>query len=80
MASYRISPFGQSGETSGAGGVEVVNDMTTGGVDKALSAEQGKVIKVSIDSLQSNIDAMANIAFINGKPRTGEIDIEVRPQ
>ena len=29
--------------------VEIVNDLTTGGADKALSAEQGKIIKTELD-------------------------------
>lgn len=35
--------------------VEIVNDLTTGGADKALSAEQGKVIKTELDkTLKAN--------------------------
>ena len=30
--------------------IDIVNDLTTGGVDKALSAEQGKVLFQSVDS------------------------------
>ena len=39
--------------------INVINDLTTGGADKALSAEQGKVLKGFIDALQANT--------INGK-------------
>lgn len=35
-------------------GIGVINDLTTGGVDKALSAEQGVVLKGLIDSNTSN--------------------------
>lgn len=31
--------------------IEIVNDLTTGGTDKALSAEQGKTIKSIIDNM-----------------------------
>lgn len=34
--------------------VNIINDLTTGGADKALSAEQGKVLKGFIDALQNN--------------------------
>ena len=34
--------------------INVVNDLTTGGTNKALSAEQGKVLKGFIDALQDN--------------------------
>lgn len=34
--------------------INIVNDLTTGGADKALSAEQGKVLKGFIDALQAN--------------------------
>lgn len=33
------------------GTVEIVNDLTTGGIDKALSAEQGKVIKLQLETI-----------------------------
>ena len=34
--------------------INIVNNLTTGGTDKALSAEQGKVLKGFIDALQNN--------------------------
>lgn len=39
------------GSSSGGASVEIVNDLTTGGANKALSAEQGKVIKSSLDNI-----------------------------
>lgn len=33
----------------------IVNDLTTGGADKALSAEQGKVLKDLVDQLETDI-------------------------
>lgn len=49
MANNTIYPFGPGGEIPG--GTGVVNDLTTGGVDSALSAEQGKVLGNRTDLL-----------------------------
>ena len=67
---------------------EIVNDLTTGGADKVLSAEQGKALKTLIDALDgkshdhSNKDVLdgitkagsGNLVF-NGKELTGETGI-----
>lgn len=37
--------------TNGSGQLVIVNDLTTGGVDKALSAEMGKVLKGEVDGI-----------------------------
>lgn len=61
-----------------AGG-DVVNDLVTGGTDKALSAEQGKVLKEQLASLTSEMSRVKNAiltllsslgeyAFPSGKP------------
>jgi len=42
MANYPVYPFGPDGTLPA--GVAIVNDLITGGADKALSAQQGKVI------------------------------------
>lgn len=42
MANQTIYPYGQDGELPS--NIGIVNDLITGGADKALSAEQGKVI------------------------------------
>ena len=59
---------------------EVVNDFTTGGIDKAMSASMGKVLKANIELVQSNLNAMkealANIAFKGNKPEFSELDFE----
>lgn len=34
----------------------VINDLTTGGVDKSLSAEQGKVLKTALDAVTAALD------------------------
>lgn len=67
---------------------EIVNDLTTGGADKVLSAEQGKALKTLIDALDGkshdhgNKDVLdgitkagsGNLVF-NGKELTGETGI-----
>ena len=47
MANTTIYPYGLSGEIPA--GLPVVNDLTTGGANKALSAEQGKVLNGMIN-------------------------------
>ena len=39
-----------SGNTST---IEIINDLTTGGTDKALSAEQGKILKNEVNTVIS---------------------------
>lgn len=46
MANETIYPFGPGGQLPA--GIGVVNDLTTGGADKALSAEMGKSIQEEI--------------------------------
>ena len=70
---------------------EIVNDLTTGGTDKVLSAEQGKALKALIDTLNesshshTNKDVLdgisknvstGNLQF-NGKELTGETGIAI---
>jgi hypothetical protein len=40
------------------GSVTIVNDLTTGGTDKALSAEQGKVLNTMIGDIATAIDGI----------------------
>ena len=42
MANKTIYPFGTDGQLPSS--IGVINDLTTGGADKALSAEQGKIL------------------------------------
>lgn len=70
---------------------EIINDLTTGGTDKVLSAEQGKALKALIDDLtgsshsHTNKDVLdgiskngstGNLQF-NGKELTGETGIAI---
>lgn len=71
--------------------INVINDLTTGGTDKALSAEQGKVLKGFIDALQNNtvnnkkisenpVLSGADIAltgYVKSALEAGELAIEV---
>lgn len=41
---------------------DLVNDLTTGGTNKSLTAEQGKVLKSSIDGLSTNLSKYALLA------------------
>lgn len=53
----KLSQFQNDIGLSGGSGanVEIVNDLTTGGANKALSAEQGKVIKSSLDNITTTL-------------------------
>lgn len=55
----------------------IINDLTTGGGDKALSAEMGKRLKGQIDYVYERLQAvygqLGNIAFWNGKPSANTI-------
>lgn len=35
---------------------DIVNDLTTGGTDKVLSAEQGKALKTALDTLEASLE------------------------
>lgn len=35
---------------------DIVNDLTTGGTDKVLSAEQGKALKTALDALEASLE------------------------
>lgn len=52
--------------------ISIVNDLTTGGTNKALSAEQGKVLKGFINALQNNT---VNGKKISGNPVLSGADI-----
>ena len=49
MANTTIYPYGTNGQLPSS--IGVINDLTTGGADKALSAEMGKVLKGLIDNI-----------------------------
>lgn len=41
--------------------IEIVNDLTTGGINKALSAEQGVVLKGSVSSIETRVSAIESV-------------------
>lgn len=46
--------------------IGIVNDLTTGGADKTLSAEQGKVLKALIDSIEKYTLPIASTTVLGG--------------
>lgn len=50
MANKTVYPFGTGGQLPSS--IGVINDLTTGGADKALSAEMGKVLGEDVDALR----------------------------
>lgn len=63
MANKTVYPFGTGGQLPSS--IGVINDLKTGGADKALSAEMGKVLKHNFGIL---LDALGEYAFPNGRP------------
>ena len=60
--------------TEESNSVEIVNDLSTGGADKALSAEMGKVIWDSVGAvIDLNRDLTSNFSMIQGKQAYGNI-------
>ena len=54
---------------------DIVNDLTTGGVDKVLSAEQGKALKALLDGLSGSSHAHANKTVLDGVGEDGSGDL-----
>ncbi len=54
MANQTVYPYGTGGTLPAS--IGIINDLTTGGVDKALSAEQGKYIGGKIDTYDDMVD------------------------
>lgn len=46
--------------------IDIVNDLTTGGADKALSAEQGKVLKGLLDAIETYTLPTASTTILGG--------------
>jgi hypothetical protein len=56
-----IGPDGRTISATGTGGATpIVNDLVTGGISSALSAEQGKNLKVSADALAGTVSGKQN--------------------
>lgn len=73
MANTTVYPFGTGGQLPS--GIGIINDLTTGGADKALSAEMGKVL--SDQAAQGRLKKSFNISPNLWDERTvnGYIDI-----
>ena len=54
MANQTIYPYGTGGQLPSS--IGIINDLTTGGADKALSAEMGKYMKALVESYESRLD------------------------
>ena len=63
MADKTITPYGSNGQA--ADGLGIVDNLSAGGHDKALSAEMGKVLLGVVHTLW---DALGESAFWDGKP------------
>ena len=59
MSNTTVYPFGTGGSLPAS--IGIVNDMTTGGADKALSAEQGKIIGGKIDVYDDMVDDLYGV-------------------
>lgn len=57
-----IYPYGIGGELPS--NIGIINDLTTGGADKALSAEMGKYLQGEVENLQANIGELSEITNI----------------
>lgn len=62
MANKTVYPFGIGGQMPS--GIPIVDDLVTGGADKALSAEQGKVLN---ENFQSQVISVDGTHLIIGK-------------
>lgn len=60
MANKTVYPYGTGGSLPSS--IGIINDVTTGGADKALSAEQGKVLQEEIEGVSSEYSAV----LVNG--------------
>ena len=76
-----VGPQGPQGPQGEPGpSVTVVNDLTTGGADKALSAEMGKVLGVSVDDLEERIYDLGDFGRSSqAEAKAGKADIAGNP-
>lgn len=59
MANQTVYPYGTGGTLPAS--IGIINDLTTGGADKALSAEQGKVIGAKLPVYDDAIDDLYGV-------------------
>ena len=86
MANKTVYPYGTGGSLPSS--IGLVNDLTTGGVDKALTAEQGKVIGESIldktvtvlsTSLESKNYSISNVSSHASWGTGTHVEFQVTP-
>lgn len=65
MANTSVYPFGTGGSLPAS--IGIINDLTTGGVDKALSAEMGKVLNETIGDTTLRSDYYTLATIVNGE-------------
>lgn len=59
MANQTVYPYGTNGSLPSS--IGIINDLTTGGADKALSAEQGKIIGGKIETYDDMVDDLYGV-------------------
>lgn len=64
MANKTVYPYGTDGELPSS--IGLINDLTTGGVNKALTAEMGKELKSEIDSIAFSVSAKQKLISLLG--------------
>lgn len=69
----RIGLIGGNGVSGGNSSIKIVNDLTTGGADKALSAEQGKIL----NSTKQNTLNGTEFKTVNGSSIWGSGNIVI---
>lgn len=68
MANHTVYPYGTGGSLPSS--IGIINDTVTGGVDKALSAEQGKVIGSKLDETFTDV-TQDGVFFVDAQFRVG---------
>lgn len=53
MSNKTVYPFGTNGELPQS--IDIIDDVITGGADKALSAEQGKILGQKIENTWTDV-------------------------
>ena len=76
-----VGPQGPQGPQGEPGpSVTVVNDLTTGGADKALSAEMGKIVGLSVEDLKERIYDLGDFGRSSqAEAEAGKADIAGNP-
>lgn len=78
MANSTIYPYGQNGELPS--NIGLVNDLITGGVDKALTGEMGKVIGESLENCFNGLPEKTHLSngdLINATVNWGSVNYRI---